>query len=268
MTASRRRTITGYASTFNGIDAVGDTVPPGAFRAWLAKWKAGTAPVPLCNQHRYASVFDVLGKLIAAEEDSHGLLTTFEVVEQELADAFHGNDAAKIHELRGKRELLWRKGDANAQDLLWAQHVQRVAASDEAVRSLEREATDLRAAYVALGPTLEAALAACGDAWAQLEGLHERVTAMNQLAGAYTRQHPDGPAFAGIDLERVFRFEPPRVLPVFNDAAGALQVIADYREYVGTCATFRERMEHDFQRLPRPPRPLVVADGQRQTSMS
>jgi len=63
-------TFDGYAATFNGVDAQGDTIAPGAFADTIAQHKAaGTAPSLLWNHDQAEPV----GKLIGIQEDARGL---------------------------------------------------------------------------------------------------------------------------------------------------------------------------------------------------
>ena len=56
---------TGYASTFNNVDLVGDRIMPGAFSKSLRR------RVPLLWQH---DMRDPIGRIIKMREDDHGLL--------------------------------------------------------------------------------------------------------------------------------------------------------------------------------------------------
>jgi HK97 family phage prohead protease len=60
----------GYGATFNGVDAQGDTIMPGAFADTIARHQgAGTAPALLWNHNQDEPV----GKLIGLQEDARGL---------------------------------------------------------------------------------------------------------------------------------------------------------------------------------------------------
>lgn len=62
--------IEGYASSFGGIDAHGDTIAPGAFQDTLdAHVKAGSAPAMLWNHRRS----EPIGKWTGMGEDARGL---------------------------------------------------------------------------------------------------------------------------------------------------------------------------------------------------
>lgn len=74
------RTFEGLASTWD-LDLGGDVIHKGAFSETLGHWKANPQRViPLIDHHRYASAFDVLGKMVDAEETDAGLSARFEVV--------------------------------------------------------------------------------------------------------------------------------------------------------------------------------------------
>ncbi len=60
----------GYGATFNGVDAQGDTITPGAFADTIAQHQAaGTAPALLWNH----DMAEPVGKIVAMQEDAHGL---------------------------------------------------------------------------------------------------------------------------------------------------------------------------------------------------
>lgn len=74
------RTFEGLASTWD-LDLGGDVIHKGAFARTLDSWRASPQRVvPLIDQHRYGSAFDVLGKMVDAEETDTGLRARFEVV--------------------------------------------------------------------------------------------------------------------------------------------------------------------------------------------
>lgn len=63
-------TFDGYAATFNGVDAQGDTIMPGAFADTIAQHQAaGTAPALLWNH----DMAEPVGKIVGMQEDAHGL---------------------------------------------------------------------------------------------------------------------------------------------------------------------------------------------------
>lgn len=74
------RTFSGLASTWD-MDLGGDIIRRGAFKRTISHWKAGKRPLPLMDQHRYDSVRDVVGKLVDAEEEEYGLVTTWKVID-------------------------------------------------------------------------------------------------------------------------------------------------------------------------------------------
>lgn len=84
------RTFEGYASTFNGVDAVGDTVLPGAFAQTL---QARQRPVAM----RWNHFGPVIGKWLSLSEDDHGLRVRGEltprhsVAEDVYASLRHGS---------------------------------------------------------------------------------------------------------------------------------------------------------------------------------
>lgn len=67
--------ISGYASTFNNIDAYGETVRPGAFTESLNQHSTDAIPVPLLFEHS-RSLDSHVGVILTATEDATGLLIT------------------------------------------------------------------------------------------------------------------------------------------------------------------------------------------------
>jgi uncharacterized protein len=63
--------LVGYGSTFNNVDAVGDTVAPGAFKKSIADAKAGNAPWPVMLSHHSDEL--PIGIWTGMDEDAHGL---------------------------------------------------------------------------------------------------------------------------------------------------------------------------------------------------
>lgn len=63
-------TLVGYLSTFGNVDLVGDVIERGAFTKTVNK--VNKEGIPLLADHR-PSVRDVLGTIVQAAEDSHGL---------------------------------------------------------------------------------------------------------------------------------------------------------------------------------------------------
>lgn len=82
-----QRTFQGLASTWD-LDLGGDVIHKGAFAKTLQDWRGNQRIIPLIDQHRYGSTFDVLGKMTAAEETDAGLMATFRVVEGDDGDRF------------------------------------------------------------------------------------------------------------------------------------------------------------------------------------
>jgi HK97 family phage prohead protease len=85
--------ISGYASTFNGVDSYGDSIAPGAFAASLAKGM----PVMLWSHDRAAPV----GRWTEAKEDGRGLRVTGELNLKTAAgrDAFEALRAGDLNGL-------------------------------------------------------------------------------------------------------------------------------------------------------------------------
>jgi HK97 family phage prohead protease len=69
----------GYASVFNGVDAYGDTILPGAYTKVIRAIKAGQARMPkmLLNHNRWALP---IGKWTSIKEDDDGLLMDGELI--------------------------------------------------------------------------------------------------------------------------------------------------------------------------------------------
>lgn len=80
----KARTVTGISSTWN-LDAGGDLITQGAYAAWLARWQKDPFIVPLVDTHDYSSVHNVVGKMTDAHESAEGLVSTFELVEDDPA---------------------------------------------------------------------------------------------------------------------------------------------------------------------------------------
>lgn len=62
--------VSGYLSTFGGVDSYGDTVTPGAFKASLAAIRQSGRPLPMLWQHR---ADDAIGRWDVLREDDRGL---------------------------------------------------------------------------------------------------------------------------------------------------------------------------------------------------
>lgn len=75
------RTFSGYASTFGEPpDFTGDVIERGSFRDTLAEWKSSGRKLPLLDSHETGTIRSVIGYMIEAREDSHGLFTKFLVL--------------------------------------------------------------------------------------------------------------------------------------------------------------------------------------------
>ena len=76
------RQFTGLAATWD-LDLGGDVIERGAFKRTLKDWQRAKAPrlIPLLDSHNGASVRNVVGKMVGAEETEDGLESTFEVIE-------------------------------------------------------------------------------------------------------------------------------------------------------------------------------------------
>ena len=74
--------IEGYAATFAGPndapDLVGDKIMKGAFQGVMAKLNSEGAP--LLNQHNSSDVRDIIGRIVSAKEDDHGLYIRAELL--------------------------------------------------------------------------------------------------------------------------------------------------------------------------------------------
>jgi HK97 family phage prohead protease len=82
-----QRQFTGLASTWD-LDEGGDMILPGAYKATLAEWQQSGRTMPLINQHNYHDARHAIGKMIAAEETTEGLVATFQVVNSPEGDEF------------------------------------------------------------------------------------------------------------------------------------------------------------------------------------
>ncbi len=74
----------GYASVFNVVDSVRDSISPGAFRRCLAEMKSGQRLPPLLWQHDTAQP---IGAWREMYEDSHGLYVKGDLFVAEIARA-------------------------------------------------------------------------------------------------------------------------------------------------------------------------------------
>jgi HK97 family phage prohead protease len=74
-----KRQITGYASVFNNVDHGGDVVLPGAFTKSIAG--DGVSRIKVMRNHE-----TLIGKAIAAEQDTKGLLTVSQIAKTGAGD--------------------------------------------------------------------------------------------------------------------------------------------------------------------------------------
>lgn len=66
------REITGYASTFGGVDSWGDTIAPGAFTETIQAHQVSDTPVPILFEHN-RGLDSHVGEVLEMREDEHGL---------------------------------------------------------------------------------------------------------------------------------------------------------------------------------------------------
>ncbi|OFT29707.1 hypothetical protein HMPREF3171_05815 [Corynebacterium sp. HMSC08F01] len=66
------REITGYASTFGGIDSWGDTIALGAFAETIQAHQVSNTPVPILFEHN-RGLDSHVGEVVEMREDEHGL---------------------------------------------------------------------------------------------------------------------------------------------------------------------------------------------------
>ena len=70
--STTRREVTSYKSMFGNVDRVREIVAPGAFASWADLSKSiAKGQIPTRHNHK-----DLVGKMLHAEEDREGLLTT------------------------------------------------------------------------------------------------------------------------------------------------------------------------------------------------
>lgn len=93
-------TITGYASTFNGIDAYRDTIEPGAFTESLQALKTAGNTLPLLWEHG-RDIDNHIGEITTAVEDETGLLVTasFDLEDPRAAKAYKLAKGRRVHGL-------------------------------------------------------------------------------------------------------------------------------------------------------------------------
>lgn len=74
--------VEGYAATFAGPndapDLVGDKIVKGAFKQVLSM--INSEGIPLLNQHNSNDIRDVIGRIVSAKEDDHGLYIRAELL--------------------------------------------------------------------------------------------------------------------------------------------------------------------------------------------
>lgn len=81
------RRFSGYASCWE-MDYVGDVIVPGAYELTLKYWENSPISMPLVDSHdTYSTIENVVGRMVAAEEDSKGLLCEWEFAKTLRADA-------------------------------------------------------------------------------------------------------------------------------------------------------------------------------------
>lgn len=89
------REITGYASTFNGVDAFGDSIAPGAFTETIQKHRSSDSVIPLLFEHDRKLDAHV-GEILEMTEDDNGLY-----IRARLDDNDSGNRAYNL--VKGRR---------------------------------------------------------------------------------------------------------------------------------------------------------------------
>lgn len=75
-------TFEGLASVW-GLDLGDDVMHKGAFKKWIAEWKAGGEALPLLNSHNSYDIFSSLGQLLDVKETDEGLWTKWEIIDGE-----------------------------------------------------------------------------------------------------------------------------------------------------------------------------------------
>ena len=91
--------ISGYASTFNNIDAYGDTIAPGAFKESLQKHLQDGTKVPLLFEHD-RSITSHIGEITQAEEDEQGLRISA-VIDTDSESGVKAHRLVKAGRIRG-----------------------------------------------------------------------------------------------------------------------------------------------------------------------
>lgn len=93
------REISGYASTFNGLDSYGDSVSPGAFTQTIAEHQAADTPIPILFEHN-KSLDSHVGQIVEMSEDDTGLF-----VRAQLDDTDPGRRAYNLAKSRRVKGL-------------------------------------------------------------------------------------------------------------------------------------------------------------------
>lgn len=84
---AKERTFEGLSNTWE-LDLGGDVVKPGAFKRTIGRWRKSGRIIPLLDNHdAFTSVTSVVGKLVEASETDAGLLTKFEVIDDDRGNA-------------------------------------------------------------------------------------------------------------------------------------------------------------------------------------
>lgn len=98
---AKTRSFSGYGAVFNNIDAGGDAIMPGAFKATLAAFrKAKEAPLMLL-QHGFAETTLPIGEWTKMEEDDHGLKVEGALFDDDVPIINHTYAAMKRRALKG-----------------------------------------------------------------------------------------------------------------------------------------------------------------------
>lgn len=92
-----------YVSVFGNKDSYGDVVVPTAFDDTLAEWAASGDPIPVVWSHRYFEASAIIGHVLDATPDAHGLKIVGQL-DLEGPDGI-GATARMVHHLMQKRTL-------------------------------------------------------------------------------------------------------------------------------------------------------------------
>lgn len=79
------RTFEGLAATW-GLDLGNDVIKKGAFKNTIKTWKGSNDALPLLNSHNHWDVMAALGQMIDASENTDGLWTKWEVIDEPDGD--------------------------------------------------------------------------------------------------------------------------------------------------------------------------------------